>query len=84
MFHCGFETLWYHSLSCSSPHIHPSVTDTNVKLDGVISKYTFFIIHCEILVCLSPLQVFVLVFLLRSGLETAPLVYLANYVYLGY
>lgn len=30
MFYCGFEPLWYHSLSCSSPYIHPSAI--NLKL----------------------------------------------------
>ena len=37
MFHCDCETLWCHSLSCSSPYIHPSVTDTNLSL-GFIGK----------------------------------------------
>ena len=59
-----------HFLSCSSPYIHPSVTDTNPSL-GFISKLTFFIIRCELLVFLSPPQVFVPVSVLKSGLETA-------------
>ena len=59
-----------HFLSCSSPYIHPSVTDTNPSL-GFISKLTF-VTHREILVFLSPPQVFVLVSILRSGLETTP------------
>ena len=65
-----FFTVCSHFLSCLSPYIHLSVTDTNLSL-GLISKFTFFITHCEILVFLSPPQVFVLVSSLRSGLETA-------------
>ena len=36
-FHCGFNTLLYRPLSCSSPYIHPSVTAINLRL-GFISK----------------------------------------------
>lgn len=32
IFNCGFEPLWYHSLSYSSPHVHPSATAINLKL----------------------------------------------------
>lgn len=51
--HCGIMFL-----PCLSPDIHPSVRDTNLSL-GLISKLTFFIIRCEIIVFLSPRQVFV-------------------------
>ena len=37
----GFETLWFLSLSCSSPYIHPYVAHTTLSL-GFFSKWTFF------------------------------------------
>ncbi len=53
MFHCRFDTLRYHSLPSSSPHIHRLVTAINLKL-GFISKFDFFpVIHCEMLVFLK-------------------------------
>ena len=32
VFLCGLKILWFHSLSSSSPYIHPSVTDRNLEL----------------------------------------------------
>ena len=40
MFHCRFETLWYHCLSCLSPDIDPSDTDANLSL-RFVSKHAF-------------------------------------------
>ena len=61
-----FDTLWYHSLSCLSPYMHPSVTAINLKshLDSSVStvKCWYFLAHYKCL-ALFPL--------LRSGLETA-------------
>ena len=58
----AFKTLWYRSLSCLSPNIHPPVTVTK-SITSV--NWTFFIIDCETLVFFSPPQLFVFVSLLR-------------------
>ncbi len=71
MFHCGFDTLRHHSLSCSSPYIHPSVTAINLKL-GFIRKKDFFqssTVKCWYFLAHS--EHLALFPLLRSGLETA-------------
>lgn len=67
MFHCGFGTLWYQSLSCSSLSLIHSVAAINLKRGSI--NMTFFLssavkyrVHAEH---------FALFTLMRSGLEAA-------------
>lgn len=71
MFHCQFDTLQYHALSCSSTYIHPPVAAINLKL-GFSSKQDFFqssAVKCWYFLAHPKCLAWSL--LLRSGLENA-------------